>query len=101
MGSLVNAIANGAGFCDVDSLNSQQIAQPDGGYYISNAMPGACTTYVNHPYTDLKNTLPVYVGTPERQGYWVAPADYNQAVIDYNARIQAEDAAATNQFTGG
>ncbi len=101
MGSLINAVANGAGFCDASALNSQQVAQPDGSYYISNAMPGACTTYANHPYTDLKNTLPVYVGTPERHGYWVAPSEYNQAVIDYNTRIQSEDAATANQFTGG
>lgn len=101
MGSLINAVANGAGFCDVSALNSQQVAQPDGSYYISNAMPGACITYANHPYADLKNTLPVYVGTPERKGYWVTPAEYDQAVNDYNARMQAEDEAAANQFSGG
>lgn len=101
MDSLIKAIAEGAGSCDVNALNSQQIAQADGTYQISNAMPAACSAYVNHPYTDLANTLPVYVGTPERNGYWVNPADYNQAVIDYNARTQGQDATQANQFTGG
>jgi len=29
---------------------------------------------------------------PERGGYWVDPAQYQQALAEYNARIAAEDA---------
>lgn len=96
MGTLVNAIANGAGSCDVASLNSSQMwsGGDNGGFYINNAMPGVCTTYANHAYTDLKKTLPVYVGVPDRHGYWVAPENYGPALAEYNARIAAENAAA-------
>lgn len=106
MGSLTDAIVNGAGRCDASSLNANQVVM--GGrsgngetYQISNTLPSACTTLVSHAYTDLKNTLPVYVGLPERQGFWVTPAEYAQAVQGYNVRIAAEDAAARQAAVGG
>lgn len=97
MNSLTNAIVNGAGQCEVAALNSNQLSWRGGdndGYYISNVMPSSCSTLVNHSYTDLKATVPVYVGVPMRNGYWVAPAEYAQALKSYDARVAAEDAAA-------
>lgn len=102
MSSLTNAIVNGAGQCEVASLNSNQIVFGDsGGYQISNVMPSSCSTLVNHAYTDLKATAPIYVGLPQRNGYWVAPAEYAQAVVSYNARVAAEDAAAAAGYSNG
>jgi len=103
MGSLVNAIANGAGRCNAASLNSGQMVWQggdSGGYYISNAMPSVCSNLMSHAYTDIKNTVPLYVGLQERNGFWVAPAEYANAVRDYNARIAAEDAAAMSSGGG-
>jgi hypothetical protein len=105
MASLVNAMANGAGRCDAQSLNSVLISwngSYDSGYsYISNQMPGYCAAYTGHAYTDFSGTLPRYVGTPERGGYWVEARDYDRALAEYNARIKAEDEARRNSSWGG
>jgi len=109
MKSLVSAIANGAGSCDAAALNGNlMVWQSSGGeggngsYYISNAMPAVCTTYASHTYTDLKATAPLYVGDPARNGFWVDPSGYAQALQQYKARIAAEDAAAAAaQNSGG
>lgn len=101
MASLTNAIVNGAGSCDAASLNASQLVwqgfESDKTSYIGNALPSACSTLMTHEYTDLKNTMPRYVGLPERKGYWVASAEYAQAVKSYNIRIAAEDAAAAKR----
>lgn len=94
MQTLVNDIGNGAGRCDAASMNASSMiwrGSDDGGRYISNAMPGYCSSYTQNAYTDLKNTVPRYVGIPERNGYWVEATNYNQALAEYNARIAAED----------
>ena len=105
MAGLTDAIVNGAGRCDAASLNANQMVwQGIGGEsrtYISNSMPAACTTLVTHAYTDLKPTMPLYVGVPERQGYWVAPSEYAKAVQGYNVRIAAEDMAAKQVSNSG
>ena len=106
MRTLVNDIANGAGRCDAASMNASNMVwrgNDDGGYYINNAMPGYCTSYTQNVNTDLRTTVPLYVGVPERNGFWVEPAGYSQALAEYNARIAAEDAAraASNQSGGG
>ncbi len=95
MKTLVNDIANGAGRCEAASLNAAGIVwQSDEGasYYINNAMPDYCSSYLQNANTDLKNTGPRYVGAPERNGYWVDASQYDQAVTEYNARTAAEDA---------
>lgn len=99
MKSLVDAIANGAGRCDVASLNARYAGGGDSEQYISDAMPGYCSTYLNHAYTNLSSIAPRYVGTPERGGYWVEAEQYDQALAEYKARIKAEDYAAS--FSGG
>lgn len=104
MASLTDAIVNGAGRCDAASLNASQLvwqrSADDRTSYISNGLPSACTALATHAYTDLKNTLPLYVGTPQRQGYWVAPAEYAQAVQAYNTRLEAENTATAAAVNG-
>lgn len=95
MVALVDAITNGAGRCDYAALNSNLMVWSggeDGRRYISNALPSYCTAYNGNAYTDIK--APRYVGIPERGGFWVEADKYDAALVEYNARIKAEDEAA-------
>lgn len=99
MQSLISAMANGAGRCDAQALNSTLgtwywLGDGHSTTFISNRMPGYCTAYTSHAYTDFANTLPRFVGLPERGGRWVEARDYDSALAAYNARIAAEDEAA-------
>lgn len=103
MQSFASAIANGAGRCDPASLNAvMRSGGGDSGYtYISNQLPQYCSAYLGNQYSNLGGQTPKYVGIPERGGYWVAGSDYDAALIAYNARIAAEDAAYQNNNRGG
>jgi hypothetical protein len=104
MAALVNAQANGAGRCDAASLNAvarSWTGLDESMVYISNQMPSYCTAYTTHAYTDLSGTMPRYVGIPERAGYWVEGRDYERALAEYNARIQAEDEQRQRASWGG
>jgi hypothetical protein len=100
MQALVNDISNGAGRCDAASLNAASASWFGNG--TTGTMPSYCSSYVQNSYTDLKQTVPLYVGIPARGGYWVEAPQYAQALKDYTARIAAEDAAAAaaNNSTG-
>ena len=94
MQALVNAQANGAGRCDAQSLNATMTmwrGYDDGATYINNQMPDYCAAYTGHAYTDFNGTVPRYVGTPERGGYWVEAREYDRALAEYNERIRRED----------
>ena len=94
MQALVNAQANGAGRCDAQSLNATMTmwrGYDDGATYISNQMPDYCAAYMGHAYTDFNGTVPRYVGTPERGGYWIEAREYDRALAEYNERIRRED----------
>ncbi|MDD2819597.1 MAG: TrbM/KikA/MpfK family conjugal transfer protein, partial [Candidatus Nanopelagicales bacterium] len=41
--------------------------------------------------TDFNGTVPRYVGTPERGGYWIEAREYDRALAEYNERIRRED----------
>jgi hypothetical protein len=104
MAALVNAQANGAGRCDAASLNAvarSWTGSDEGMVYVSNQMPSYCTAYTSNAYTDFSGALPRYVGIPERAGYWVEGPDYERALAEYNARIQAEDEARQRASWGG
>jgi len=64
-------------------------------------MPSYCTAYNNNAYTDLKGVAARYVGTPERGGFWVDPANYEQALREYNERIAREDEERRRNSWGG
>ena len=101
MGSLVSAMANGAGRCDASSLNVTLRVwnnwDADGGrVFINNQMPDYCAAYTGHQYTNPGDLAPRYVGTPERGGYWVDAREYGAAVARYNDRIAAEDGRRRN-----
>lgn len=96
--SLVNAMANGAGRCEVSSLNGMlSWSTNDDCYscpvYISDQLPNYCGVYFRHPFTNFAATAPRYVGTPWRGGYWVEARDYERLLAEYQARIKAEDDA--------
>ena len=97
MKSLVSAIANGAGRCDAQALNAQLMTQystdSSSQYSISDAMPAFCAAYTAHAYTkDLLSSQAIYVGTPERNGYWVERPGYPAALAEYSARLAREEA---------
>lgn len=71
MVALVNAISNGAGRCDADSLNATLISYPrgfSGGGCVSDVKPSYCNAYEQHDYTELGQT--VYQPAPPRTSYW-------------------------------
>lgn len=94
MAALVKAMSQGAGRCDAASLNQTLMSWnwDSDERSISNSAPSYCTAYTSHAYTDLSSIKPMYVGVPERGGYWTEPANYQQAQAEYNARIAREDA---------
>ncbi|TXH77290.1 MAG: conjugal transfer protein TrbM [Lysobacteraceae bacterium] len=102
MGTLVNAIAHGAGRCDAATLTATLRVWwggDSGESYISNQMPDYCAAYVNHEYTDIDANEPKYVGTPETGGYWVEPAEYAAAQAAYEARM--EELQRQREYVGG
>lgn len=104
MAALVSAISRGAGRCDAPSLNRMLViwnSWDEGHFVISDRLPHDCSAYVSHTYTDFSTTIPRYVGTPERGGYWVEARDYDRALAEYNARIQAEDEKRYERFGYG
>ena len=93
MPALVNAIANGAGRCDANSLNATLGSINKGVRTTSNVSPAHCTAYASHPYTQLSPYTARYVGVPERGGLWVEPEQFDKAQAAYSARMAAEDNA--------
>lgn len=107
MGSLVRALARGAGRCDAKTLNQtlrHYIGQGgDAGYddvVISDRMPTYCSAYILHTYTDLRGQLPRYVGTPKEDGFWSEAKDYAAALARYK-REQAAKKARRENYGGG
>ena len=88
MQSLVNAMASGAGRCDAASLNVTLSSGDEYGSTISNRMPDYCGIYYNHEYTDLIDSMPVYVGVPNLGGFWTTKAKYATALRQYNQNLQ-------------
>jgi len=111
MRSLVNAIVNGAGRCEAAALNASLRVWRNDDYshndgkpqtYIHNNLPPYCSAYGGNDYTDQTTTVTArYVGTPEREGFWVDAVNFNTALAQYNARIAAEDAVWGNRKHSG
>lgn len=103
MSALIQAQAQGAGRCDAAALNAalrQWTEAGRGQAWIDNRLPAHCQAYVSHAYVDFEDTLPRYVGAPERGGHWVAAHDHASAQRAYEARILAEDAARASHAAG-
>lgn len=118
MPALVNAIAEGAGRCDPEYLNSKLtkkmvkrvcIMNEERGEYscsdtvintISPEKPHYCKVYDEHEYTDF-NTR--YIGKPNEGGFWANGIDYDSKLASYNAlqaKIKAQDdMAGLNSMT--
>ncbi|MBT0963018.1 TrbM/KikA/MpfK family conjugal transfer protein [Denitromonas iodatirespirans] len=80
MNSLVGAIASGAGRCDAAYLNATNTVWnggDNGTSYIDNTLPSYCAAYANHSYTDVQSTVAVYVGSPQKGGFWANPPPSN------------------------
>lgn len=111
MEDLTSALVNGAGGqCDVKSLNRMRSWQstPRGEMQvvITDKMPTYCTTYYGNEIiaSSVDTDMPVYVGTPEMSGYWVAQKDYATALADYNRQLEAwkaEQEAAAKAANNG
>lgn len=105
MPARLDAISQGAGKCDPDSLNSVFAATSyryrtttqgsgDAGEQVSydvypvktvqqNTLPGYCVTYNDHVWTyDLGVK---YVGEPLKGGYWIKAKDFSAAQARWNA----------------
>lgn len=85
MRSLTKAISRGAGRCDASSLNMllKTVSWQHDRYYIGNKMPAFCAAYNTHEYTDLSASAAVYVGEPQKGGFWTEPENYQQALARY------------------
>lgn len=127
MQSLVSAMSQGAGQCDVAALNvqlrirrnweevtfiSSQLPDYCAAYirpdetteitYISDQLPNYCAAYMDHDYTSFESTRPRYVGTPGRKGYWVEASQYDRALAEYSARLmEEEEMCGQNSFNKG
>lgn len=88
MQAFVMTLAQGSGQCDAESINRIN-AGYDG--TIRDVMPSDCRAYAGNTYTGGLVKLPRYVGVPARGGYWVEQGQYEQALAQYNARVQKED----------
>lgn len=91
MDRLTNALANGSGNCDANTLNAQLLVydRDSGASSISSAMPDYCRVYAENPYTQAQ--LPIYVGVPSRGGLWADPQNYEAEKAAYEARVRRED----------
>ena len=93
MAALTDAISDGAGRCDYAALNSQLLVLRFGKEecgYIKNHLPSYCAAYSDNAYADIK--APVYVGVPQKGGFWVDADNYDEALIEYNRKSAAEAA---------
>lgn len=108
MSDLAKALARGAGQCDAATLNAT-LRQTIGlggdagssGTRISNVMPTYCSAYILNTYTNLKDDMPLYVGKPDEDGFWIDPKNYPAALARYEREQAAKKAARENTGWGG
>lgn len=67
----------------VNTVNRRPLG--DGEFYIANDMPDVCAEYYSHDYTDLKDSVPVYIGEPLDGGFWAEQDDAAAAQARYDA----------------
>lgn len=98
MTSLVTAIANGAGRCDANSLNTEaaesvNVTDSNGNAWtiseVSSTAPDYCSALFTNPLTDYNTSGPVYIGTPDNGGFWVDGTDVAAGKAKYAAEQTA------------
>jgi hypothetical protein len=95
MDSLVEIMARAPGadgqgrICSSSAINAvNTVNLGDGVTYIRNDMPGDCEAYYTHEYTDLKESVPVYIGEPMEGGFWAEQDDQAAAEARYDAELE-------------
>lgn len=96
MTTLVHGLAYGTDRCDANSLNYQLRVYPDvneSEYYVSNQLPQYCQILLNHQFTgkQLKTGIPMYVGEPNKGGFWVNSKNFDQQNKKYKQRLIAQE----------
>lgn len=92
MDDLVEIMARAPGLgqegriCSASAINSvNRRSLGEGEFYITDDMPGDCAAYYSHEYTDLEESVPVYIGEPMDGGFWSEPGDAVAALARYQA----------------
>lgn len=67
----------------INAVNRRPLG--DGEFYIADDMPGDCAEYYAHEYTDLEDSVPVYIGEPLDGGFWSEPDEASAAQARYEA----------------
>jgi hypothetical protein len=95
MDSLVEIMARAPGadgqgrICSSSAINAvNTVNLGDGITYIRNDMPRDCDLYYTHEYTDLKDSVPVYIGEPMEGGFWAEQDDRAAAQARYDAELE-------------
>jgi len=99
---LVNAPHDNEGVCNAGAVNRvNTVSLGDGETIIANTMPGECSGYFNHPYTDLQERVPVYVGEPSEGGFWASQEDYPAALALYQQQVEERRRDGGSRFRFG
>lgn len=93
MDSLVEILARAPGaegeqrVCSAAAINRvNRRSLGEGEFYIASDMPRDCADYYSHEYTDLKESVPAYIGEPMDGGFWAEQDD----AVAARARYEAE-----------
>lgn len=83
--------ADGEGrICSAAAINTvNTVNLGDGVTYIRDDMPRDCHAYYTHEYTDLAESVPVYIGEPMEGGFWAEKSERAAAQARYDAEQDA------------
>ena len=96
MDRLVELIARAPGadgegrICSAAAINTvNTVNLGEGVTYIRDDMPRDCQAYYTHEYTDLAESVPVYIGEPMEGGFWAEKSEQAAAQARYDAEREA------------
>lgn len=96
MDRLVELIARAPGadgegrICSASAINTvNTVNLGEGVSYIRDDMPRDCQAYYTHEYTDLAESVPVYIGEPMAGGFWAERSEQSAAQARYDAEREA------------
>ena len=106
MRSLADVISQGAGRCDVQTLNrnlGRWRYTPTFGdqLVVDNRLPRYCSRYATHELTNFGGVLPRYVGEPLEGGYWVNEKDFERERKLYEEKLAKRKADRERQLLRG